>query len=168
MVILGVDPGLNATGFGVVAVEGAGFRFMTAGAICPPRRQPLPQRLERIHDDLAALVVRHRPQIMVLEMLFTHHTYVNTATLMAHARGVACLVAQKHRLTLAEYPPARIKQALTGSGNASKGQVARMVAQWLEGLETSLPSDATDALALAIAHAHMDGQRRQLPAGTVT
>ena len=167
MVILGVDPGLNATGYGVVAVEGSAYRVIDAGAICPPRRQLLPERLDDLRRGLVDVISRHRPAIMVLEMVFTHHRYPATAALMAHARGVACVTAQEHGLTVAEYPPARVKQAVTGNGNASKVQVARMVAQWLGALDPDLSLDATDALALAVAHAHMDGQKRQLPAGTV-
>ena len=167
MRILGVDPGLNATGYGVLAVDGARLRMVTAGAICPPKRQPLPSRLEHLHAALSDLITCHRPQMMVLEMVFTHHTYVATAALMAHARGVACLAAQEHGLTLAEYPPARVKKALTGNGNASKAQVARMVGQWLGQKELPPSFDATDALALAIAYVHMDGQRQRLPAGVV-
>ena len=167
MMILGVDPGLNATGFGIIVGEAAQMRLVAAGAICPPKRQPLPSRLAFIHRELTQLIVRYRPQTMVLEMVFTHHSYLNTAALMAHARGVACLAAQEHGLPLAEYPPARIKKALTGNGNASKAQVARMVGQWLGHDDPSLSSDATDALALALAHARMDGQRRRLPAGVV-
>jgi crossover junction endodeoxyribonuclease RuvC len=167
MLILGVDPGLNATGYGILAVDGARLRVLTAGAICPPKRQPLASRLDYLHGHLSELITRHHPHIMVLEMVFTHHSYVATAALMAHARGVACLAAQEHGLALAEYSPARVKKALTGNGNASKTQVARMVGQWVGGVELSLSSDATDALALAIAHAHMDGQRQRLPQGAV-
>lgn len=170
MLILGVDPGLNATGYGILAADGAHLRVVTAGAICPPKRpkrQPLASRLEVLHGELSRLIARYHPHVMVLEMVFTHHSYVTTAALMAHARGVACLAAQEHGLALAEYPPARVKKALTGNGNASKEQVARMVGQWLGGLDGSLSSDATDALALAVAHAHMDRQRQRLPQGAV-
>ena len=160
MIILGVDPGLNATGYGIIEMDGKHPRVLSAGAICPPRRQALARRLEFLHHELTTLIARYRPVIMVLEMLFTHHTYVNTAALMAHARGVACLAAQEHGLALAEYPPARIKKALTGNGNASKAQVARMVGQWLKADDPSLSADATDALALALAHTQMEARPR--------
>ena len=167
MVVLGVDPGLNATGYGLMQAEADQLTLITAGDIRPPKREPLTVRLECIHSALSRLISQYRPVTMVLEMVFTHESYVTTAALMAHARGVACLAAQQHGLTLAEYPPARVKKALTGNGNASKAQVARMVGQWLGRDDTSLSSDATDALALAIAHVHMASRRQSLPIGAV-
>jgi len=113
------------------------------------------------------LMQRHRPRAVVLEKIFTHHAHVTTAALMAHARGVACLVTQQHGLPLAEYLPTHVKKSLTGSGAASKDQVARMVGQWLNHLEPSWSRDATDALALAIVHAHAQRAQRHLPEGMV-
>ncbi len=164
MVILGIDPGLNATGYGLLEAQRARLRCIAAGAIRPPRTRPLEARLAQIHETLVTLIDRHRPQIAVLEQLFTHQAYLTTASLMGHARGVACLAVQQRGLTLAEYPPAQVKKSLTGSGAASKEQVARMVAHWLGGLDPSWSSDATDALALAIVHAHLSRQRERLPA----
>ena len=102
---------------------------------------------------------------MVLEQLFTHSTYVSTAARMAHARGVACLAAQEAGIQTAEYAPARAKQAITGTGAATKAQVARMVEHWLGGLDPAWSQDATDALALAIVHAQISRRQRRLPAG---
>ena len=159
MIVLGVDPGLNATGYGLMRVQDDQLTLVAAGDIRPPKKKPLTNRLEFIHDELSRLIAQYHPATMVLEMIFTHHSYVATAALMAHARGVACLAAQQHGLALAEYPPARVKKALTGNGNASKTQVARMVGQLLGCDEPSLSADATDALALAIAHVHMESRR---------
>jgi crossover junction endodeoxyribonuclease RuvC len=158
MIVLGVDPGLNTTGYGIMRVESDALRMVAAGEIRLPR-EALSVRLTHLHDAIEKLISRFRPTTMVLEAVFTHRTYVSTAALMAHARGVACLVGQQHGLTIVEYSPARVKKALTGNGNASKTQVARMVGQWLGRDDPSLSADATDALALAIAHAHMNGQR---------
>jgi len=159
MIILGIDPGLNVTGYGAITAQGRQIQLITAGDIRPPRRQPLAERLRYLHEALDALLARQRPDAAVLEMVFTHQDYVSTAALMAHARGVACLAVQQHGVALIEYPTARVKQALTGHGGATKQQVARMVAQWVGGSEASWSFDATDALALAIAHAHMRGQQ---------
>ena len=167
MIILGIDPGLNATGYGVIDAQGGRWTLVTAGDLRPSRQRPLAERLAFIHEGLTALIRRCHPQTAVLEMIFTHQAYQATAALMAHARGVACLAVQEQGLAMAEYPPARIKQALTGHGAASKAQVARMVEQWLGVADPSWSADATDALALALAHAHMDAQRRRLPAGTI-
>ena len=161
MIILGIDPGLQATGYGIVEAGVTPLRLIAAGDIRPPRTQPLAERLEFIHAALSRLIVRHHPDTAVLEKLFTHHDHVTTAALMAHARGVACLAAQEHRLPLAEYPPTQVKKSLTGNGHASKEQIARMVGQWLRHVDASWTADATDALALAIVHAH----HRQARAG---
>ena len=159
MVILGIDPGLNVTGYGAIAIEGRHVQLLTAGDVRPPRTQLLPQRLAFLHNALSQLVAYQHPDVLVLETVFTHERYVGTAAMMAHARGVACLVAQQHGVSLVEYSPARVKKAVTGRGDASKDQVARMVAQWLGVHDPSWSFDATDALALALAHAHMRGQQ---------
>ena len=167
MVILGVDPGLNATGYGLIDAAHPRLRVITAGDIRPPKQRPLSERLGVIHEELSRLITRFGAQTLVLEKIFTHHNHVTTAALMAHARGVACLAAQQHGLPLAEYPPTQVKKSLTGNGAASKDQVARMVGQWLGAVDPSWSIDATDALALAIIHAHIALQQRNLPAGVV-
>lgn len=159
MVVLGIDPGLNATGVGVILAEGSRCSLLYAGDLRPPRTGTLPQRLQFIYDGITQVIRRSRPSIMVLESVFTHERYVSTAAKMAHARGVACLCAQEHSLTLAEYPPARVKKSVTGTGSATKDQVARMMRQWLGRLDEKLSFDATDALALAVAHVHMAAHR---------
>ena len=165
MIILGVDPGLNATGYGVIEALPSASRVIAAGDIRPPRTQPLAERLGFIHVTLTRLISRYHPEIVVLEKIFTHHSHVTTAALMGHARGAACLAAQERGLPLAEYPPTQVKKSLTGNGHASKEQVARMVGRWLHFADPDWSVDATDALALAIVHAHMELQRRNLPAG---
>ena len=157
MVILGIDPGLNVTGYGVISALDRRLQFVAAGDIRPKSRRPLPERLEELHEALSRLIAAQHPDTIVLEMVFSHQDYVNTAARMAHARGVACLAAQQHRVPLVEYPTARVKKAVTGRGGADKEQVARMVAQWIGVRDPAWSFDATDALALAIAHAHMQG-----------
>ena len=155
MRILGIDPGLNATGYGVIETAAAGSAVIAAGVIRPNPKQPLAQRILALYDALAQVVEASHPDLTVLEACFTHHAYLSTAAMMAHARSVALLLSAQRSLTVAEYPPARVKKALTGNGAASKAQVARAVGLWL-GL-SSLPwsADTTDALALAVTHAHM-------------
>lgn len=165
MVILGVDPGLNRTGYGIIDSAASRLRFIAAGDIRPPRTGALPARLAVIHRALSQLIAQFQPQIAVLEQIFTHHAYVNTATLMGHARGAACLAVQEHGLALAEYPPAQVKKSVAGNGAASKAQVARMVSQWLQASDPAWSSDATDALALAIVHAHLGRAQERLPEG---
>lgn len=153
MTILGIDPGLNATGYGVITAESGRLHAVTAGAIRPSARKPLAARLQELYQGLASVIEAHQPQIAVLEALYTHHQYLTTASLMAHARGVACLLTAQHKVLLVEYLPTRVKKALTGNGHASKEQVSRAVAAWLGLGDPSWSSDAADALALAIAHA---------------
>ena len=167
MVILGVDPGLRATGYGIMEALGGGRRVVAAGDIRPPTHQPLAERLGMIYEALARLIRAHHPDTVVLEQLFTHHNHVTTAALMAHARGVACLAAQEQGVPVAEYPPTQVKKSLTGNGHASKDQVARMVAQWLGHRDPAWSIDTTDALALALVHAHIASQQRHLPVGLV-
>ena len=164
MVILGIDPGLQATGYGVLTCSASALRVITAGDIRPPRAELLARRLAFIHEALSRIMARYHPQTVVLEKLFTHHHHVTTAALMAHARGVACLAAQEHGAILAEYPPTQVKKALVGHGRASKEQVARMVGQWLRHADASWSADATDALALAIVHAQILRHQARLPA----
>ena len=178
--ILGVDPGLHATGFGVVETQGAQVKILVAGDIRPPARDPLARRLEAIHKELDVLLQRWKPRALVLEKVFTHYKHVTTAAMMAHARGVACLVAEQRGVELIEYPATRIKKCITGRGHASKLQVAGMIERWARrtdprspagrsGRENGVPSnleeswsfDATDALALAITHAQMEGKHQK-------
>ncbi|MBI4598469.1 MAG: crossover junction endodeoxyribonuclease RuvC [Candidatus Omnitrophica bacterium] len=162
MVILGIDPGLNATGFGIIETIADRLHVKAAGEIRPPRGKPLAERLSAIHGRLLALMATHRPDTAVIEKIFTHHGHVTTAAMMGHARGVACLAAQTQGIPLVEYPSTQVKRAVTGNGHASKEQVGRMVGQWIDRADPSWSADATDALALAIAHAHAVTQRHHL------
>lgn len=155
LIIMGIDPGLNATGYGVIAAQEGRVQFLTAGTIRPPANQPLANRLVFLYEALARVIEAHQPRTVVLEELFTHHRYVTTATMMAHARGVACLLSAQHHVPVVDYPPTRVRKALAGYGSASKEQVARVVGAWLGVEDPSWSTDATDALALAIAHAHI-------------
>ena len=163
--ILGVDPGLTATGYGVLEADGSSLRIMTAGELRPRRTEPLPERLGFIRVGLVKLIKRYRPEIVVLEKIFTHHAHVTTAAMMGHARGAACVAAQECGLMLAEYPSTQVKKSLTGNGHASKDQVARMVSHWLNHHDPGWSSDATDALGLAIVHVHHMSQRRNFLQG---
>ena len=162
MIILGIDPGLNATGVGIIDAGTTRFVVVMAGDIRPPRKQSLAERLSFIHQALSSLMASHRPGMAVIEKIFTHHAHVTTAAMMGHARGVACLAVQEHGIPLAEYPSTHVKRAVTGNGHASKDQIARMMAQWIDRVDGSWSVDATDALALAVAHAQALHHRRNL------
>ncbi len=162
MIILGIDPGLNATGYGVINSSTTPMQVLAVGAVCPPPDDTLPQRLLALHDGLARIIRAHHPQVMAIESVFVHYKHLTTAAMMAHARGVACLVGAEHQLPVVEYLPTRAKKAVTGYGYASKDQIARSVGMWLQIDPAGLRADATDALALAIAHAHVS----EVPAQT--
>ena len=166
MIILGVDPGLNVTGYGAVNAHGDRLHVVAAGRIQPNARAPLPMRLLELYEALGGVIARVRPSVVVLESVYTHHQFVTTAAAMAHARGVICLLSAQHDVSFVEYLPTRIKKALTGHGTASKEQVARSVGTWLGCEVSAWPTDATDALALAAAHAHMAQRQTTLAAGT--
>ncbi len=161
MIIMGIDPGLHATGYGVITATDGHLALLDAGAIRTSPRQPLAIRLQRLYDALAKVIDAHHPTIAALEAIYTHQLYPTTAAVMAHARGVACLISTQRQLQVVDYLPTRMKKALTGNGHASKEQVARMVEVWLGVADESWSADVTDALALAIAHAHIMGQTRQ-------
>ena len=158
MIILGIDPGLNVTGYGVIDAIDRQLKLITAGDIRPHRNKSLPQRLEELYEALCQIIRKQHPETIVLEMVFSHKDYVNTAARMAHARGVACLAAEQAGVPLVEYPTARVKKAIAGRGAAEKEQVALMVHRWIGSRDPSWSLDATDALALAIAHAHLGGK----------
>lgn len=155
MRILGIDPALSVTGYGVIDSRQRRFVLVEAGIVKTDPVQKPQLRLQKIHKALTQLVRQTRPEVMVLEKLYAHYRHPTTAYLLGQARGVICLVCAQEGIALVEYSATRVKKAVTGHGLASKEQVQRMVATVL-GL-SSLPRymDVTDALALAIAHSYI-------------
>lgn len=158
--ILGIDPALTITGYGLIDVQGARIRLAEAGVIETSNRQAIPARLEKIHRGIIKLIEDTKPAVMVLEKLYAHYRHPTTAFLLGQARGVICLACAQTNIALVEYPATRIKKAIVGKGLAAKSQVQRMVGGVL-GLRT-LPKyyDVTDALALAIAHSYITSSNR--------
>jgi crossover junction endodeoxyribonuclease RuvC len=155
MRILGIDPALRITGYGIIEPVGNNLRLVEAGVITTPMREPLPQRLAKIYCAIINLIEEFRPTEMVLEKLYAHYRHPTTAYLLGQARGVICLISAQKNISFFEYGATRIKKAILGKGLASKYQIQRMVASLFK-LEI-LPkySDVTDALALAIAHSYI-------------
>ena len=151
MKILGVDPSLRSTGYGLIEVRGNEMTPITHGAI-KNAAKILPSRcLVRIHDTLTGLIEQHQPDVMAVEgLIFVQNTKI--ALTLGQVRGVAIAVAAAHGLEVYEYAPRKVKQSVTGLGAAGKQQVANMVKALL-GLPEAPPEDAGDALALAICHA---------------
>lgn len=149
--ILGVDPGLNATGWGVISQDGARLSLIAHGVIKAPSKAPMAQRLLFIHDALEALIADHRPDEAAVEDQFVAAN-PGTALKLGQARAAAMLAPARSGLPVAEYAPRLVKKAVVGTGAAEKAQVAAMVKMLLPGSKAE--ADDADALAIAICHAH--------------
>ena len=159
--ILGIDPGLTLTGYGCVdvkprssdpvLVEGGVFRLRA--------KAPMPVRLKQLHDDLVQVIDELKPDVMVVEKLFTHYKHVRTGILMAHARGVVMMVGQAKGLKLSELAVTEIKRAVTGNGHASKQQVQHAVMTQCGLNRPPSPPDVADAIAIALCAARRIGNR---------
>ncbi|NTV29593.1 MAG: crossover junction endodeoxyribonuclease RuvC [Candidatus Omnitrophica bacterium] len=156
MKIIGVDPGLKATGYGVIEVDQSGrIRPLEAGSIEPKSRELFENKLFKIRKNLDDIVVRQAPDALVLEKLYSHYKHPVTAAIMGHVRGVICLLCAERGIPLIEESPKRVRKAVVGNGNASKEQTRRVIASFLKIDPAKLTLDASDALALAMAHAQM-------------
>ncbi|EXI92351.1 MAG: Crossover junction endodeoxyribonuclease RuvC [Candidatus Accumulibacter sp. BA-94] len=150
--ILGVDPGLRVTGFGVIEKVGNGLRYLASGCIRTKVGDSLPARLGAIHAGLRELVAKHRPDEAATEIVFVNVNPQSTL-LLGQARGAAITALVASGLDVAEYTALQVKQAVVGNGHADKVQVQHMVRHLLS-LPANPGADAADALACAIAHAH--------------
>jgi crossover junction endodeoxyribonuclease RuvC len=161
--IFGIDPGSARTGYGCVESDGSRHRLIACGAITTPSADPFPQKLLSIHNALAKLIRRCRPDCVAIENVF-YATNVRSALKLGHARGVAMLAAVEAGLPVVEYTPAEVKQAVVGYGRAEKRQVQSMIKLILGLDEPPSPDDAADALAVAICHVH----RSRSPVGAAS
>ena len=152
MKVLGVDPGLNVTGYGLIVSDSGGQQLIEAGVIRSKTSLPLEQRLLNLYKGFEEVVKEFSPDVLSIEELFSHYKHPRTAVIMAHARGLYYLVAAKENIPVFSYSATRIKKSLTGMGRASKDQVARMIFMALNCSEHSVTSDVTDALAAALCH----------------
>ncbi len=166
--IIGIDPGLNITGYGVVECRVQRVKLLEAGVIRPARSQGdnLPARLQSLFDSVREVIDEFRPHAMCLEEVYSHTDYPRTSILMGHARGVICLAARMARIPVVNLPAKRIKQSVTGNGSASKTQVQRAVQQYFSLVRAPHPPDVADALAAALCYlnslrASGDGLRRR-------
>lgn len=149
--IIGIDPGLNHTGFGVIETRAKSFHLITAGCIHVPKGS-LGERLRFIYEKLAGIIEETQPTHAACEIIFLN-TNPKTTLLLGQARGAALTCLATHGLTVEEFTPSEIKKAVVGTGAADKVQVQHMVSQFL-GLSGGLQSDAADALACAITLGH--------------
>jgi crossover junction endodeoxyribonuclease RuvC len=149
--ILGIDPGLTRTGYGVIIADGSSHRCVTFGAIAPPAKASHPEKLIRIHEALADVIRETRPQEVGIEDFIVGYT--RAAVAIGEARAAAVLAAAQAGLPIALYKPSEVKQFVTSYGRGSKEQVGLMVQALLSLSEPPSPPDAADALAVALCHA---------------
>jgi len=160
MLILGLDPGLGTTGWGVIAADGNRLRHIANGQVKTASTDPLPARLVALHAALAALIAEHRPAGAAVEEVFVNANPQSTLKL-GQARGVVLLAAAGAGLAVGEYAARLVKKAVVGTGSAEKAQVHAMVARLLPGAKIA-GADAADALAVAITHAHHLASARRI------
>ena len=156
MLILGIDPGLNITGYGIIEVNRKSLKFIEAGFIKTSPKDYTEIRLVKIYQDLWDIVKRFELDAIVLEKLYAHYKNPLTACLLGHARGIICLVSAQNKIKLFEYSATRTRKAILGNGSASKLQIQNMVLNVLNLKDkTKIQLDITDALSLAIAHSYI-------------
>jgi crossover junction endodeoxyribonuclease RuvC len=154
VLVLGLDPGIAITGYGLVEESPSGdLTCIGYGAVTTPAGQPTPSRLLSIDRDLGALIERYKPDVVAVEELFFARN-VTTALIVGQARGVAILSAARAGVPVREYKPMEVKQAVTGYGRAPKTQVQEMVRLLLNLDQVPQPDDAADAVAVAVCHVH--------------
>ena len=148
--VLGIDPGLNITGYAVV--EFAGFEpvIREAGALRARAGESMAQRIAQLHADLAEILAEFQPHAVAIEQLYAHYKHPRTAILMGHARGVIMLAAQQAGVTVKSLAATHVKKSLTGNGHASKEQVQRAIQAVCRLTEPPNPPDVADALAIAL------------------
>jgi crossover junction endodeoxyribonuclease RuvC len=161
MIILGIDPGLATTGYGVIESQGSKIKLIDFGIITTPSDKSLPERLEMIASTFKTLLSKHTVDEVAIEELF-FNTNAKTAMAVAQARGIYLLISQASRIPIASYSPPQIKSGISGYGQASKSQVQFMVKKLLNLETTPKPDDAADALAIAICHNNMRSSKNTI------
>ncbi len=170
MRVLGVDPGLQCTGYAVVErvkprpnagmrQSGKDLAIIEAGVIRTAAADLLPVRIRKIYRGLRQVIAAHAPDVLVVEELFSHYRNPRTAILMAHARGVICLAAAEAGMSVYGYAARRVKKAVTGTGAADKMQMQRVIKEILGLKKEPSPPDVADALALAVTHVQAAARR---------
>ena len=157
MRVLGIDPGSRVTGFGVVGAEGGVVTVIASGTVAPPAGAGFAARLRAVHEGIRAVIARHEPDEAAIEDAFLAKN-VKTVAQISQVRGVLLLALEMAGLPFTEYAPREVKLAVSGNGNASKEQVERMVARLLALPSRSGSLDESDALAVALCHAHRAGR----------
>ncbi len=152
MRVLGIDPGLGITGYGVIETDGNQPQVLEAGVVRSDAKRSLEERLNEIGRELIEIIDQFRPEVIAVEELYSHYSHPITAVVMGHVRGVVFLRAAEASIPVQSYAATRIKKSLTGNGHATKQQIQRMVKSALGLSSVPEPPDAADALAIALCH----------------
>jgi len=155
--VLGVDPGLNITGYGVVEVSRSGAAIVEAGTIRPDAGAGMAGRIAQIHAELSQILAELRPDAAAVEKLYAHYKHPRTAILMAHARGAVLLACHAAGVSVHDLPSTHVKKNLTGNGHASKAQMQRAIQMVFSLDQPPEPPDVADALAIALCAARSLG-----------
>lgn len=148
--VLGIDPGLNVTGYGAIEMNRAGPEIIEAGTLRTDPNAETSHRIAQIYDDLSELLADMRPDLVAIEKLYAHYKHPRTAILMAHARGVVLLAAQRAGVAVRNLAATKVKKSLTGNGHASKRQVQRAIQTVCNLDKLPEPADVADAIAIAL------------------
>ena len=151
MIILGIDPGLIKTGYGLIKSQNNNCDVVDFGTINPKKDTSLSQRLKTIYNDIAYIIDKYNPSIMAIEEVF-YGKNVKSALLLGHARGAAMVCASMHKIPVFEYSARKVKKSVTGNGTAHKSQVQYMIIKELNLKQNNFSTDASDALAIALCH----------------
>ncbi len=152
MIIIGIDPGTNITGYGIIKFSGSSLKRIESGIIRLPAAKSVHKRLEIIYDELFKLIKKYKPDEFAIETAF-YGKNVQSAMKIGYARGVSILAALHNGINISEYSPREIKKSVVGKGSASKQQVNYMIKNILGLPQITMKSDESDALAIAICHA---------------
>ncbi len=160
--VLGIDPGLNTTGYGIIDVASGEPKMVEAGVFRSKRNDNLELRLKSIHDGMVDVLNSFDISVLAIEELYSHYERPTTAIIMGHARGVLCLAAGQKGIKIYPYAATQVKKMLTGNGRAPKSQVQMAITRMLNLAEIPSPPDVADALAIAMCHFYLSQRTASL------
>ena len=148
--VLGIDPGLNITGYAVLDFAGADVSIVEAGAIKPDKSGTLQNRIAHIYADVREIIRDTKPETLAIEEIYSHYKHPKTSVIMAHARGAIILAAELCKIGVRNLPATKVKKSLTGNGHATKMQIQTAVQGFFKLPELPTPADVADAIAIAL------------------
>ena len=156
--VLGIDPGLNITGYAVIERAGGKLKLVEAGVVRGKSRGNLSARLKEVFEGVSDVIASLKPNALAIEELYSHYERPKTAILMGHARGVICLAAEQAGLSIRSYAATQIKLLLTGNGRAPKSQMQRAICHEFGLAAPPEPPDVADAMAIALCHHYLSNK----------